>query len=49
MVQVVNGFRIICIFILLSVMEPLHANNAVVDTALVLQEVVVTGSGKNVR
>ncbi len=46
MVQVVNGFRIICIFILLSVMEPLHANNAVVDTALVLQEVVVTGSGK---
>ena len=46
MVQVINGFRIICIFILLSVMAPLHANNTVVDTVLVLQEVVVTGSGK---
>ena len=44
--QTINCFKGICFFICLSAGVSLRAENTVVDTALVLQEVVVTGSGK---
>ena len=46
MMQTINRFKGICFFICLSAGVSLRAENTVVDTALVLQEVVVTGSGK---